>query len=111
MADQELTPALLREDAVGFRLASDIYAGAEFAGMAARAAAALEEQAARMEQGERVEALVRQMRSLVCCIEDAGFIGDEEVILNNRREADRLVAAIVTACGGRVVLGDEEGGR
>jgi hypothetical protein len=132
MSENELTPALLRADAAravylmrvaAQRVESPLmpddttrYDEADCDGMCLaddlrNAAAALEEQAQRLEQGERLEALVRQMRSHVCCIEDGGFIGEEEVILNNRREADRLVLAIVEACGGRVALGDEEGGR
>jgi hypothetical protein len=84
MADQELTPALLRADADDLRAVqydASVRYGVQYGESISRAAAALEEQAARLEQGERVCRWVLVGEWWCPC------------------------------CGGRVVLGDEEGGR
>ena len=61
MSENEITPALLRADADELRAVeydASIRYGVQYGASIARAAAALEEQAARLEQGERVAALV-----------------------------------------------------
>lgn len=44
-----------------------------------------------------VEGLKNQIRSQVCCIEDYGAMGVDEVTMNGRAEMDRLVDALIAA--------------
>ena len=102
MRDQELTPALLRADAERMRDAAFEAAG-EFGQAEAhpfiRAATALEEKAARLEQGERV----------------CRWAWDDEALgyaTSCHKRIVNVVPAYCPDCGGRVVLGDatKEGG-
>jgi hypothetical protein len=106
MSDEQITPALLRADAAELRRWADYYAQNGFKDAAdawSRAAAALEEKAERLEQGERAcrwttEAAngMRQYRG------GCGPLFGGTSLTRPTYCPD---------CGGRVVLGDEEGGR
>jgi hypothetical protein len=99
--EQELTPALLRADAASVRGLGDWFRDSGFQESPRkyyRAAAALEEQAARLEQGERV----------------CRWAWDDELIGYSVSCHFRIVNGQPPRCpdcGGRVVLGDGEAGR
>jgi hypothetical protein len=100
-SEQDITPVLLRADAALLTADAEILAGgnsSRYAHALRRAAAALEEQAARLEQGERV----------------CRWAWDDELIGYSVSCHFRIVNGQPPRCpdcGGRVVLGDEEGGR
>jgi hypothetical protein len=108
MSDEQITPALLRADAAELRQAVKQFLDPwHHAPLYHRAAAALEEKAERLEQGERVCRWVKTYPPAydhdpvwwgACEVEMQFDVGSP--IDNNVR--------FCPSCGGRVVLGDEE---
>jgi hypothetical protein len=100
MNDEQVTPALLRADAGAMRRLAELYSALgdrRLADAPTRVATVLEEQAVRLEAGERVCRWVR----------DPNWPGFRDCA----RLRHLSPTVYCPACGGRVVLGDGEAGR